>query len=243
MTRWGFGRLVRQLEAVTSLVARALPLLALLVTFLFLTQEVWQTAGDLRRPYWLVVCLFPLVGVLFLVSRIPTDVRELNRFDDPHEIAPLCATTPVAQIPTRDSLPPPPLTRREWGNVGLVALFSQGVQIALVSVLIGGFFVLLGMLLVNEETTADWAGQVHVIATISLGEQQLVLTEQLLRVAGFLTVFSGLNFTVYLVTDLTYRREFRGEVVGELRQAFAVRAVYRARLNAGSGPSTTLSPT
>ena len=68
----GIGRLVRQLEAVTSLVARALPLLALLVTFLFLTQEVWQTAGDLAgAPYWLVVCLFPLVGVLFLVSRIP----------------------------------------------------------------------------------------------------------------------------------------------------------------------------
>ena len=109
-----------------------------------------------------------------------------------------------------------------------MALFSQGVQIALVSVLIGGFFVLLGMLLVDEATTLDWAGQVHVIATISLGQQDLVLTEQLLRVAGFFTAFSGLNFTVYLVTDLTYRREFRGEVVGELRQAFAVHAVYRA---------------
>ena len=54
----------------SSLLARALPLLALLVTFLFLTQEVWQTAGaSTGVPYWLVVGLFPLVGVLFLVSR------------------------------------------------------------------------------------------------------------------------------------------------------------------------------
>ena len=74
------------------------------------------------------------------------------------------------------------------------------------------------MLLVDEETTVDWAGQVHVLATISLGEQQLVLTEQLLRVAGFLTAFSGLNFTVYLVTDLTYRREFGDDVVRELNR-------------------------
>jgi hypothetical protein len=35
---------------------------------------------------------------------------------------------------------------------------------------------------------------------------------------------------VYLLTDQTYRAEFRGEVVGELRQAFAVRAAYLSAL-------------
>ena len=109
--------------------------------------------------------------------------------------------------------------------MALVALFSQGVQIAIVSVIIGGFFVLLGLLLVDAGTTESFAGQVHVLATLSLGQRDLVLTEELLRVAGFLTAFAGLNFTVYLVTDPTYRTEFREEVVGELRQAFAVRAV------------------
>ena len=73
MTRWGLGRLLHQLEAVVSLLARALPMIALLVTFLFLTAEVWQTAGDARRrcPTGCVVCLFPLVGVLFLASADP----------------------------------------------------------------------------------------------------------------------------------------------------------------------------
>ena len=42
----------------------------------------------------------------------------------------------------------------------------------------------------------SWAGQVHVLATLSFGHRELVLTEQLLRVAGFLTAFAGLNFTV-----------------------------------------------
>jgi hypothetical protein len=48
----------------------------------------------------------------------------------------------------------------------------------------------------------------------------------LLRVAAFLAAFSGLAFTVYLVTDQTYREEFRIDVADELRQIFAVRLAY-----------------
>lgn len=50
----------------------------------------------------------------------------------------------------------------------------------------------------------------------------------LLQVAGFLTAFSGFYFTVYVLTDATYRREFFDDVLVELRQAFAVRAAYLA---------------
>ena len=41
-------------------------------------------------------------------------------------------------------------------------------------------------------------------------------------------MFAGLNFAVYLVTDATFRKEFRDEVVTEVRQAFAVRELYLA---------------
>jgi hypothetical protein len=81
---------------------------------------------------------------------------------------------------------------------------------------------------------ASWtgAGNPHVLFTADLGGRQLVMSEPLLRVSGFLAVFAGLNFAVYLVTDATFRREFRDEVVAEVRQAFAVRVLYLA--NAGS---------
>jgi hypothetical protein len=232
IVRWALRVFRRQIEAVVSLVARALPLLALLVTFLFLTNEVWQTAGAIVGPtYWVAVGLFPVVGVVFLVVRLPRDIGALNDFGDTRDFQTLVAPTPigsVAQLPTEGRAPD--LGRREWGNVGLVALFSQGIQILLVSLLIGVFFVLLGLLLVDAETTREWAHQVDVLATLTVGERDLVVTEQLLRVAGFLTAFSGLNFTVYLLTDETYRREFRDEVVGDLRQAFAVRAAYLRHL-------------
>ncbi len=232
IVRWALRVLGRQIEAVVSLVARALPLLALLVTFLFLTNEVWQTAGAIVGPtYWVAVGLFPVVGVVFLVVRLPRDIGALNDFGDTRDFQTLVAPTPigsVAQLPADGRAPA--LGRREWGNVGLVALFSQGIQILLVSMLIGVFFVLLGLLLVDAATTREWAHQVNVLATLTVGERDLVVTEQLLRVAGFLTAFSGLNFTVYLLTDETYRREFRDEVVGDLRQAFAVRAAYLRHL-------------
>ena len=81
--------------------------------------------------------------------------------------------------------------------------------------------------------------QAHVLATLSAGHNKLVITEELLRVAGFLTAFSGLNFTVYLLTDATYREEFRQEVVAELHQAFAVRACYLSYLARESATVST----
>jgi hypothetical protein len=247
MARWGLRVLRRQLGAVVSLLGRALPMIALLVTFLFLTQEVWQTAGSLVGPtYWVAVLLFPLVGVSFLLSRVPRDVGSLNDFTDVDGDAfnELVAPTPIAPVAVPpEAGTPAPLGRREWINVGLVSLFSQGIQILLVSLVIGLFFVLLGLLLVNEKTTLAWSGSVNVLATLDAGNSQLVVTEQLLRVAGFLTAFSGLNFTVYLLTDQTYREEFRTEVVGELRQAFAVRAAYLRYIVGLGRESSTISPT
>lgn len=243
--RWAAARLVRQLEGIIGLLVRSLPLLALLVTFLFLTAEVWQTAGVLYgRAYWIALALFALVGIVFVVVRLPRELGELASFASWDEVRGLVVSSPVATAV--DGVQPraaPPLSRRQWGNVGLVALFSQGLQIVLVSAMIGAFFVTLGLLTVSEPTTKLWAGHVHVVATWTLDRRDLVITEELLRVAGFLTAFAGLNFTVYLLTDATYRAEFREEVVAEIREAFAVRAVYHAMLAAGDVPGRSSPPT
>jgi hypothetical protein len=68
--------------------------------------------------------------------------------------------------------------------------------------------------------------QPHVLASLDLWGRDLVVTEELLRVTGFLTVFSGLYFAVTAQTDETYRREFIGEILEEMRRALAVRTVY-----------------
>jgi hypothetical protein len=47
---------------------------------------------------------------------------------------------------------------------------------------------------------------------------------------GWVGAFSGLYFMVVLLTDATYREEFLEQVVSDVRDAFAVRAVYLAYL-------------
>ena len=53
------------------------------------------------------------------------------------------------------------------------------------------------------------------------------MSVQLAKVSVFLGSFSGLYFTVYAVTDATYRQQFFTEILRELERAVGVRAVYR----------------
>lgn len=233
ITRWAAGRLWQQLGDVLGLLVRALPLLLLFVTFLFLTTEVWQVAATLDGPFLAVTMgLFVALGVVFVVARIPREVGALARFESWAEVATLVDGTPAAGLrPPADASPAatPRLGRRQWGNVGLVVLFTQGLQIVFVSVMIGVFFVGFGLLTITPELTATWIGSApDALLEAEVWGRPVAVTYELLQVAGFLTAFSGFYFTVYVLTDATYRKEFLDEVLVELRQAFAVRAVYLA---------------
>jgi hypothetical protein len=233
MTKWAIGRLWYQIGALGNLFVRALPLVLLFVTFLFINAEVWQVAGLLYGPaYAIVLGIFFLLGAVFVVSRLPQDVKAIGHFGTWDEVRVLVVDTPAdaLPVPTRGVPEPEPASWREWLNVGLVMLFSRAVQITFVGLLIGAFFVLFGVFAISASTIEAWTGaSPHVLATFTLGGRDLVLTEQLLRVSAFLAAFTGLYFTVYLVTDQTYREEFREDVVGEVRTAFAARALYLAQ--------------
>lgn len=236
LTRWALARLAHLLAALGGLVARALPLLLLFITFSFLAAEVWEMAGTLPLVlYPVLVVVFLLAGAGFLLSRLPADIGSIGRFDSWDAVARLVEQSPAAgfPLPTVGAPPEAELSRRQWVNLALVSLFTQGVQITLVALTMGVFLVLFGFLTLSEQTMANWThidlAQLDVLVRVSLGagQRDLVLTRQLLQVSGFLAAFTGFYFTVYLVTDATYRREFRDDVVAELREALAVRAVYR----------------
>jgi hypothetical protein len=132
---------------------------------------------------------------------------------DPHEVDGL-----------GDRPDPPRLTRPDWFNVGLVWVFGQGVQIVLVGLLVGLFYLVFGVFTVRVNTIGVWTlGQPDVLWTIN---DQLEVTRELVRVSGFIAAFSSLQFAVSAVTDDTYREEFLGELVRDVRESFAVRALY-----------------
>jgi hypothetical protein len=178
--------------------------------------------------------MFLAIGVGFLLTRLPRELDRLATFADADELRGEVVDTPaagLAAVLVDEDCAPEPLSRRQRGNVVLVALFSQGIQVVLVTLLLGGFFVVFGLLTITPEVIESWLGHSgDVLATFTVADREVQLTAELLKISAFLAAFSGLYFTVVLVTDATYREEFFDEILAELRQTFAVRAAYlRAR--------------
>jgi hypothetical protein len=235
---WAIERGFGQLVVFFNVVVRALPLLLMFTTFLFINAEVWQVAGTLAGPIYVVVlATFVALGTLFLLSKLPRLLAGLDHFDTWDEIADHAdvgaARSTLGAIGQPDRTPgPSDLTLRQRFNAGLVALFPQAVQITLSALTVTAFFVLFGFLAIPVATAASWTQteSVHTFATWHVGGRDLALTEPLLRVAAFLGAFTGMYFTVVLSTDATYREEFVEDIGPELRQSLAVRRVYRAAL-------------
>jgi len=241
---WAARRSAAQLPSLAGLVVRALPLLLLFTTFLFINAEVWQVAGTLTgAAYAATLAIFFLLGAVFVLSRMPALMRGLSTFDDWSEIGGLVVGTPAERldVPASGRPPPCPLDAREKLNVGLVTVFSQALQITFVAILLTMFFALFGLLAIPEATAQAWTAldEVHVLASADLGGRELVISEPLLRVAGFLGAFTGMYFTVVLSTDATYRDEFAEDVAPQIRQALAVRCAYLWSRRAVEAPAST----
>ncbi len=215
--RWVIARIVTQLRSALTLLARAVPLLAIFVLLSFPTQELWEMfTNPTQGVYATIIVLFVLLGVGFLAVRLP---REAERLE--HEV----------------STDAPPLRRRQLFNVGLVMFVSQAVQVLLVSLMIGAFLTVFGVLAIDDSMRTQWIGDPgNVLFHFHLFGERLELTNELLRVALGLAAFSGFYFAIAIFTDSTYREEFLDELTSEMRRSFEERADYlRLRENPASG--------
>jgi hypothetical protein len=105
---WVFGRIVNQLRSAVSLLAKAVPLLAIFVLLSFPTQELW---GIFTRPtagvFATMMGMLVLLALAFLAVRLPREARRLE------------------EEAGGDS---PPLRRRQLVNVELVMLVSPPLR-------------------------------------------------------------------------------------------------------------------
>ena len=244
MLRWAVVQTGRHLVAVGTLAARALPMLLLFSTFLFVNAELWQVAaGFTPATFTATVVLFTGAGLVFFLLRLPRQTADIATFSSWEEVRQLSAGSPAAGLEVPEDTPPPTtlpaLGRADRANVGLLLVVVQGVQILLVSGLIGAFFVAFGMVAIREATIVAWAGAdaVDTIVRLELWDTPLVLTRQLLFVASFIAAFTGLQFTVSASTDDAWRAEFVDDVVRDVREALAVRARCLAAAQAVEPPS------
>jgi hypothetical protein len=230
IVRWALHRTFGSLRTLLPMMSRALPLLLLFVTFLFINAEVWQVSSTLDGGVlWGTVLFFGVAAVLFLVPRL---AEELDAFDDSIVSADLIAAskgTPLeapAQRLVDDDIDLPEeaqVTGLQMVNLVLVLVIAQAVQVLLLAVAVFGFFMVFGAVAIDDTVIESWTGDdVHHAFGLELFSQEL------LQVSVFLAAFSGLYFTVYAVTDELYRREFFTTIMNELRRAVGARVVYRA---------------
>ncbi len=216
IVRWAGRRLVGQLARSVLLLARAIPLLLLFSVVLFINTEMWQVFARMGDGTLVAVTgLLVAVGTLFLVGRIPKEVRLIE------------------QDVEADG---PDLAPRQVLNVGLVLFVSQALQVLVVSIAIAGFFTVFGLLAISDDVIVSWLGSPgDRLVDVDLLGVEVHLTAELLRVAVAIASFSGLYYSIAVLTDSTYREEFLEEVTAEMRDTFALRAEYlRRRADAGT---------
>jgi hypothetical protein len=212
---WGTTRLASELAGSLGKLFRALPLLLVFSLVLFVSTEMWQVFSSMPTLFVVfVIVLFAVLGIAFLILRVPDEVRRIER---------------------DAGADGPPLRRRQRFNVGLSLVVSQVMQVLVVSVGIGAFFVAFGMLAIGghiyeawQVSPGSWQTTIDVF-----GDHQLLLTDSLVRVALGVATFTGLYYAIALITDATYRDQFLLGVTEDLREVFAIRAEYLAVRGSG----------
>lgn len=231
---WALRRSRGSLRQLLPMVTRALPLLLLFVTFLFINAEVWQLSATLDGSVlWLTLLLFGGIAVGFLLVRLPEEVDRVDDFIDVDLLRRATRGTPI-EGPAHELVEQhgDQLSLEEYGDVRgyerwnliLVLLVTQVAQVLLLSVAVLGFFLVFGGIVMTAEVQRAWTAQDHISHLPYLDN----LSVELVQVAVFLAAFSGLYFTVAVMTDETYRAQFFREVLEELERAVGVRAAYLA---------------
>ena len=233
---WALFLTVRQLRTVLPVVGRILPTLLLFSVFMFLNAEMWKVATEISLGLFAITLgLFAGLGALLTWLRLPSQVDELSEFGDWGEVTRECGDAPCGKVTPRrggGSVPAMPMHRRERLNVTLLLFTSQFVQALIVAGLVTALYVGFGLLTISMPTFEQWVGAPPTVIgpTVPLLGGEVYLSVELLKAAGFIGAIGGMQFLVTALVDDAYQREFFGEVRSELRQVFAVRAVYRDRL-------------
>jgi hypothetical protein len=228
---WALNRTFGSLRTLLPMMTRALPLLLVFVTFLFINAEVWEVASWLGTgELWLVALLFGTLAGAFLLVRLP---EEVDRTDDHVDEALLLQSTVGTPLEhaARELVDDPDADPASYAEVGgyerwnliLVLVVIQATQVLLLAVTVFGFFMLFGALIMDPHIVENWTGG----PPDSIPRLDNVTTE-LMTVSVFLAAFSSLYLTVSTVTDETYRAQFFGSVLHEMERAVGVRAVYLA---------------
>jgi hypothetical protein len=205
-TLWGLHRLGAELANSVASLVRALPLLLVFSLVTFVNADMWQVFAAMPVEFIVFSAVaFALLSGLFLIIRLP---QELDRIE-------------------RDAGSGPPLRRMQRLNLSISLVIRQWMQVLVVSTGVGLFFVAFGMLSISRHVYQQWGIDPGSWSySLTLGNHPMVLSAALVKVAVGIANFTGLYYSISLLTDATYRTEFLDNLTTELRDLFTARAEY-----------------
>lgn len=158
--KWALRHSFEELGNLGNLASKALPMLALFGTFLFLNVDMWHIASSFeqRSQLWFTTLFFAGITFLFLMVRLPGEVKNLQGEYYLEAVVAASADTPLHEHvgDLDDELPQLRTDRRQRVNMLFVLAFTQVIQILLLSVVVFVYFVSLGKLAVTDGQVADW---------------------------------------------------------------------------------------
>lgn len=230
---WALRIAVRQISAVAT---RALPLLMLFLLFGFFATETWQISDKLevdghRTNLWLVIAFFIIFGSMFLVSILRDEGRAVltkHRASGTRDYVALLWQTPLdGLVPDDDqAVRNYPLTKPEKFNLALSVFLAQALQAVVFSVVVFWFFVVFGLISVDNSVMAGWLGHEPSTSGTLFTLRLPGISDELIRVSLFLAGFSGMYFAASIATDSTYRTSFFDPLMSDVARCMAARDVY-----------------
>ncbi|HEV2944858.1 MAG TPA: hypothetical protein VGX26_07090 [Solirubrobacteraceae bacterium] len=207
-------------------IENAAPLVAALIV-VFLTGDAWKIVG--RTASWrlaVLTTIFLGAGTLLVMNlrKFPDDLSEFTEDTQ----TPSYADTLGGHLARLDGLPhgESPGTRfGGWANVVILYVLAIVSNLIVLGLLVAAAFVLVGVLLIDANTTKELTGQTpHVIWHLPVGG--LVLTRELLSLALGLGALSALSFAAAGLPNAAARKEFRREVTRGLVGTLVAIAIY-----------------
>lgn len=215
---WGVAGAFSDLGESLLRLIRLLPLLLVFSMVLFYNTEVWQVFDNAPEVsdyilWWFFVGL--IITILALRLRSETNTI-LSRA--------------VAATPGATDLPD--LTRAQRRNVRVMVGSNQLLQVMVVSLGVGIFFLVLGFLTITPKVMTAWgvSGGAFVDQIPLTSTDNAVISATLLRVATALATFTGLYYAISVLTDGVYRDDFIDGMADRMAMVYAARVSYESAL-------------
>lgn len=230
---------VEGLAATAGVALRAMPPVLAVLLFLFLATEVWQAFGLLEGwRFGSVLIVFALLGTVFLVIVLRGEMREITSPPADEATRARALATPAAPLVEEGVTPSaPPLGRMARLNVLVAMVVAIGGRVIAVGVSIGLFFMLFGVLVVDESLTETWTGQpANVLLSLTVSGRTVVVTEELVRVSTLLGGFAALYFVVVALTEKARREDFLDDEIERVSRVMAAWTYYRGLVDGDGAP-------